>query len=179
MSYLDHFSTIKAFVFDVDGVLTNGQVVLLPDGQQMRQMHSKDGYALQMAIKKGYTVGIITGGKSIQVKERLAALGITDMYLGAMHKDEALEDFMYSHSLRSDEIMYMGDDIPDLCVLTKVGLPACPSDASQEVKTISKYVSLLTGGMGCARDIIEKVMRSHGNWYDQVENPDNFAEFTW
>lgn len=179
MSYLDYFPKIKAFIFDVDGVLTNGQVVLLPDGQQMRQMHSKDGYALQMAVKKGYIVGIITGGKSVQVKERLSALGITDIYLGALHKDEALEDIIHSHSLNNDEIMYMGDDIPDLCVLTQVGLSACPADASSEVRNVSKYISQINGGGGCVRDIIEKIMRSHGNWYDQVENPDNFAEFTW
>ncbi len=179
MSYLNHFPRIKAFIFDVDGVLTNGQVVLLPDGQQMRQMHSKDGYALQMAVKKGYIVGIITGGKSIQVRERLTALGITDIYLGALHKDEALDDIINDYSISKEEVMYMGDDIPDLCVLNQVGLAACPSDAAAEVKNVSQYVSSIQGGTGCVRDIIEKVMRSQGKWYNQLENPDNFAEFTW
>ena len=179
MSYLDLFSQLKAFIFDVDGVLTNGQVVLLPDGQQMRQMNSKDGYALQIAVKKGYIVASITGGKSIQVKERLAALGITDIHLGAMYKDEALEDIVHDHSIKKEEVMYMGDDIPDLCVLNQVGLSACPADAAWEVKSISKYISPVNGGAGCVRDIIEKVMRSQGNWYDQAGNPDNLAEFTW
>ncbi|GAB5539951.1 MAG: HAD-IIIA family hydrolase [Salibacteraceae bacterium] len=179
MSYLDKFHAVKAFVFDVDGVLTNGRVVLLPDGQQMRQMHSKDGYALQLAIKKGYQVGIITGGSSIQVKERLKALGITDIYLGASHKDEALEDMMMSHDLKADEICYMGDDIPDLCVLNQVGLPTCPNDAAPEVKSTCEYISDLGGGMGCVRDIVEKVMRTQNNWYDPLDNPHNLAEFTW
>lgn len=179
MSYLDRFKNIKALVFDVDGVLTNGQVTLLPDGQQMRQMHSKDGYALQLAVKKGYIVSIITGGKSIQVKERLSALGITDIYLGALHKDDALDDLKSAYSIDNEEIMYMGDDIPDLCVLNQVGLPTCPADASAEVKNVAQYISFRNGGDGCARDIIEKIMRSHNNWYDQLNNPENLAEFTW
>lgn len=179
MTYLDLFKPIKAFVFDVDGVLTNGHVVLLPDGQQMRYMHSKDGYALQLAVKKGYHVAIITGGRSIQVKERLNGLGITDCYLGSSHKDEAMEDFMFSYDLKPEEIMYMGDDIPDLPAMNMVGLPACPADGSSEVKQVCKFISNLNGGEGCVRDIIEQVMRVHGNWYNPESNLENFAEFTW
>lgn len=179
MTYLDQFGPIKAFVFDVDGVLTNGQVVLLPDGQQMRQMNSKDGYALQLAIKKGYFVGIITGGKSIQVKERLNSLGITDIYLGVSHKGDALEDFRHTYNLRFDQIMYMGDDIPDLSALTLVGLPCCPSNAAPELMSVCSYISSVPGGEGCARDIIEKVIRSHDNWYNPMGGMDNFTEFTW
>lgn len=179
MSYLDAFSKIKAFAFDVDGVLTNGQVVLLPDGQQMRHMHSKDGYALQMAVKKGYAMAIITGGNSIQVKERLMALGITDIYLNSTHKIEALDDFKFSYGLQYDEILYMGDDIPDISVLNLVGLPCCPADASIEVKSIAKYIAKAKGGEGCVREIIEKVMRSHGNWFDDRIHMENLAEFTW
>lgn len=179
MSNLDHFQSIKAFVFDVDGVLTNGQVILLPDGQQMRHMHSKDGYALQLAVKKGYHVGIITGGNSVQVKERLQGLGITDVYMRVSHKDEAMEDFKFSYDLQDDQVMYMGDDIPDLAAMSMVGLPACPADASPEVKKVSQFVSHMNGGAGCVREIIELIMRSHGNWYDARKNPGNFAEFTW
>mgnify|MGYP001026023784 FL=1 len=179
MSYLDLFGSIKAFVFDVDGVLTNGQVVLLPDGQQMRQMHSKDGYALQLAVKKGYHVCIITGGNSVQVKERLTALGITDIYLKSSHKDEAMSDFMFSHDLKSEEIMYMGDDIPDIAAMQMISLPTCPSDASPEIKAICQFVSKKNGGEGCVRDIIEQIMRSHEKWYNHEQNLDNLAEFTW
>lgn len=179
MTYLDFMPKIKAFVFDVDGVLTNGQVVLLPDGQQMRQMHSKDGYALQLAVKKGYHVSIITGGNSIQVKERLRGLGITDCYLGSSHKDEAMEDFIFSYGLKADEIMYMGDDIPDLAAMKMIGLPACPADASPEIKAVCKYISKIKGGEGCVREIIEQIMRLQGKWFDAENNLDNLAEFTW
>lgn len=179
MSYPESYAPIKAFVFDVDGVLTNGHVVLLPDGQQMRYMHSKDGYALQLAVKKGYHVAVITGGNSLQVKERLLALGITNMYMKASHKDTAMEDFKFSHGLEYHEIMYMGDDIPDLPALKLVGLPSCPSNASPEVKQVCRYVSKIPGGEGCVRDIIEKVMRLHGHWYNPGKDLDNFAEFTW
>lgn len=179
MTYLDLMKPIKAFVFDVDGVLTNGHVVLLPDGQQMRYMHSKDGYALQLAVKKGYHVAIITGGRSVQVKERLNGLGITDCYLGASHKDEAMEDFLYSYSLKGEEVMYMGDDIPDLSAMRMIGLAACPADASSEIKEYCSFISSVRGGEGCVRDIIEQIMRLHGNWYDPDKNLDNFAEFTW
>lgn len=179
MSFLDLFAPIKAFVFDVDGVLTNGQVVLLPDGQQMRQMNSKDGYAIQLAMRKGYQVGVITGGRSIQVKERLNALGVMDVYLGSSHKGEALEDFMHQYNLRGDQILYMGDDIPDLSALSMVELTCCPYDAAPELISTCVYVSNVRGGEGCVRDIIEKVMRSHGNWYDPANGFGNFAEFTW
>lgn len=179
MNYLDLMKPIKAFVFDVDGVLTNGHVVLLPDGQQMRYMHSKDGYALQLAVKKGYHVAIITGGRSVQVKERLNGLGITDCYLGASHKDEAMEDFQYSYGLKGEEVMYMGDDIPDLPAMRMVGLAACPVDASAEIKNYCSFVSNKKGGEGCVREIIEQILRLHGNWYDPDKNLDNFAEFTW
>lgn len=179
MSYLDSFEHIKAFVFDVDGVLTDGSVVLLPDGQQMRRMHSKDGYALQIAVKMGYRVAVITGGNSIQVKERLVALGIHDIYLKSSHKDESLQELMDIYDLSGDQIMYMGDDIPDLAALLMVGLPACPADGSNEVKEVAKYISKRNGGGGCVREIIELVMKTQGTWYDHDKNSDNLAEFTW
>lgn len=179
MSYLDLFAPIRAFVFDVDGVLTNGQVILLPDGQQMRHMHTKDGYAIQLAVKKGYHVAIISGGNSVQVKERLNALGVTDTYLGIRHKDEALDEFRHNHGLALNEIMYMGDDIPDLCALRLVGLPCCPADASTEVKELAKFISKLNGGEGCARDITERIMRSHGRWFDPAQHEGTINDFTW
>ncbi len=179
MNYLDKFGPIKAFAFDVDGVLTNGQVVLLPDGQQMRQMHSKDGYALQLAVKKGYHVAIITGGSSEAVKQRLNGLGITDVYLKSSHKDESMEDFLFSYGLKGEEVMYMGDDIPDLAAMQKVGLAACPADASYEVRQYCQFISKVEGGNGCVRDIIEQVMRHHGKWFDSEQNMDSISDFTW
>lgn len=179
MSYLDLFRDIKSFVFDVDGVLTNGHVVLLPDGNQMRHMHSKDGYAIQLAVKKGYQVAAITGGSNEQVRDRLKGLGVQNIYLKISHKDEALDDFRFSCGLEYNQIMFMGDDIPDLAAMRHVGLPACPADASPEVRAISKYVSKLKGGEGCVRDIIEKIMRSHQTWFDTAINMDNIADFTW
>mgnify|MGYP000704398365 CR=1 FL=1 len=178
MSYIEKLHKIKALVFDVDGVMTNGQVVLLPDGQQMRQMHSKDGYALQLAIKKGFIVAIITGGSNQAVKERMRGVGITDIYLGASHKDEAMQDLMDTYGLEASEVMYMGDDVPDLGALKLVDLRACPADASDEVKSYCNFVSKKQGGQGCVRDIIEQVMKSQKKWFTQ-ENLDNLAEFTW
>lgn len=179
MSYLDHFKSIKAFVFDVDGVLTDGKVTLLPDGGQMRTMHSKDGYALHMAIKQGFQVAIITGGNSEQVRSRMQQLGIYNLYMACSHKDEAMEDFLMIHNIDSEHVMYMGDDVPDIAALRMVGLPACPADAGYEVKSISKFISKRRGGDGCVRDIIEQVMKTQGKWYEHDKNSDNLAEFTW
>lgn len=179
MSYLDLFPSIRAFVFDVDGVLTNGHVILLPDGQQMRHMHSKDGYALQLAVKHGYIVAAITGGKNVQVKERLEGFGVQDVYLLSSQKDHDLTDLMKKHGLQPEEVMYMGDDIPDLAALHRVALPCCPKDAAPEVKAMSAFVSEKNGGEGCVRDIIEKVMRSHSKWYDASKLGKEMEEFTW
>jgi 3-deoxy-D-manno-octulosonate 8-phosphate phosphatase (KDO 8-P phosphatase) len=179
MSYLDLFNHIRAFVFDIDGVMTDGKVIILPNGEQMRHMHSKDGYALQLAVKKGYPVAVISGSNSIQVKERLQALGLTDVYLKSAHKDESMEDFMFSYDLKPEEIMYMGDDIPDIAALQMIGLPACPVDAAPEVKQLAKFISKKPGGEGCVREIIELVMKTQGKWFDPEKNSDNLAAFTW
>ncbi|GAB4377976.1 MAG: HAD-IIIA family hydrolase [Salibacteraceae bacterium] len=179
MSYLDLCSEVRAFVFDVDGVLTNGHVILLPDGQQMRHMHSRDGYAIQLAVKQGYHVAIITGGNSPQVKERLNALGVHDIYMRASHKNEALEEFMLTYQLSGNQIAYMGDDIPDLSALKMVSLSSCPADAAEEVKEVCNYISRKKGGEGCVRDIIETVMRAQGKWFRADRHQDQLAEFTW
>jgi len=113
------------------------------------------------------------------VKERLRGLGVTDCYLGSSHKDEAMEDFIFSYGLKADEIMYMGDDIPDLAAMKMIGLPACPADASPEIKAVCKYISKTKGGEGCVREIIEQIMRLQGKWFDAENNLDNLAEFTW
>lgn len=178
MNYLARLNQIKAFVFDVDGVLTDGTVTLLPDGQQMRRMHSRDGYAIQLAVKKGYTVAIITGGRSQPVAQRMRDLGVTDLYLGITNKGEALTDFMFSHSLEPENVLYMGDDVPDLPALRMAGLACCPANAAPEAKAESLYVAHTVGGAGCAREVIEMAMRAQGQWYSAAKNHD-VMEFTW
>lgn len=159
---------VKGFVFDVDGVLTDGSLTLMPDGEQVRTMNIRDGYALQLAVKKGYKVGVITGGRSESVRKRLNGLGITDVYLNAQEKTSAFEEFLHLHSLEAGSILYMGDDLPDLAVMKKTGIPACPGDAAPEIRAISIYVSAKNGGSGCVRDVIEQVLRLHGKW--EAEN---------
>jgi 3-deoxy-D-manno-octulosonate 8-phosphate phosphatase (KDO 8-P phosphatase) len=157
---------VKAFIFDVDGVLTDGSVTLMPDGEQVRVMNIKDGYALQLAIKKGYKIAIISGGRSEMVRKRLNGLGISDVYLGIESKMDTYKEFTEIHELTADEILYMGDDIPDYEVMKRVGIPTCPNDSAQEIKDISIYISHQKGGKGAVRDVIEQVMKVQGKWMD-------------
>lgn len=161
---LEHFKRIKAFVFDVDGVLATDLLLVLQDGELARQMNSKDGYALQLAVKKGYKVAIISGGTSLAVKERLVRLGVTDVFLSIKNKREVLEEYVKTNNLSYDEIIFMGDDIPDHECMTMVGLPCCPAAAVDEIKTISKYISPIKGGYGCGRDVIEKTLKLNNHW---------------
>jgi 3-deoxy-D-manno-octulosonate 8-phosphate phosphatase (KDO 8-P phosphatase) len=165
---MENFKTkltrIKTFIFDIDGVLTDGAITIMPDGEQLRTMDIKDGYALQLAIKKGYKIGIISGGKSESVRKRLNGLGIFDVYLGSDNKIETYNEFILTYEISSDEILYMGDDVPDYEVMKRVAVAACPNDAAQEIKEISIYVSDKKGGKGCVRDVIEQVMRVQGKW---------------
>lgn len=161
---LQIFNHIKAFVFDVDGVLTNGTLIILPNGVMARTMNVKDGYALQLAVKKGFKVAIISGGKSTEVIERLNLLGVTDVYMNVHNKVEALENFVDKYQLDKTDILFMGDDIPDIAVMQEIGLPCCPADAVDEVKEISKYISPNSGGQGCVRDVIEKTMKLNNLW---------------
>ena len=162
---LQYFTPIKAFVFDVDGVLTNGNLIILPGGVMARTMNVKDGYALQLAIKKGYNVGIISGGNSTEVIERFALLGIKDVYMNISNKVAALDTFIKKYQLHKNEVLFMGDDMPDIDVMQLVGLPCCPADAVSEVQEISTYISPINGGNGCARDVIEKVLKLNNNWH--------------
>lgn len=166
MNQLEHFRNISTFIFDVDGVLTNSQVLVLEDGKLLRSMNVKDGYAIKKAIQHGYNFCVITGGKSEGVKIRLQNLGIKDIYLGQSDKMEAFEEYLYAYDLDPKNVIYMGDDLPDLPVMKKVAIAACPADAAPEVMESANYVSGIKGGQGCARDIIEKVMRVQGNWKD-------------
>lgn len=164
MNILHLFKPIKTFVFDVDGVLATDILVILQGGDMARNMNSKDGYALQLAVKKGYRVVIISGGTSDAVMHRLQRLGVQDVFLGVHNKKEKLLEYVQQHQLEWNEIMYMGDDIPDYVVMQLVGLPCCPADAVPEIKQISRYISGLDGGKGCGRDVIEKVLKLNGHW---------------
>jgi 3-deoxy-D-manno-octulosonate 8-phosphate phosphatase (KDO 8-P phosphatase) len=155
---------IKAFVFDVDGVLSPESIPLHPSGEPMRVINTKDGYAMQLAVKKGYVLGIITGGDSNAVRIRFESLGFQHIYTKAKNKINEFKDFMQKTGLNPEEICYVGDDIPDYEVMEMVGLPACPIDAVPEIKEISRYISPKTGGMGVGRDIIEQVLKIKGDW---------------
>ena len=155
---------IKALLFDVDGVLSSEQVPLHPNGEPMRMVNIKDGFALQLAVKRGLIVGIITGGKTNAVKLRFESLGLKHIYMASSHKIHDFHDFLSKTNLEMDEIMFMGDDIPDYPVMKLVGLPCCPVDAAPEIKAISKYISQRRGGAGCGRDVIEQVLKAQGKW---------------
>lgn len=155
---------ITTFIFDVDGVLTDGKVLITDDGSFLRAVDTKDGYAMKCALIQGYRIAIISGGTNEAVRERFNALGIEDIYLGAHHKMEAFEDFITKHQLNPEEILYVGDDVPDLPVMEKVGVGCCPKDAVPDITSRADYVSHKNGGCGCAREIIEQVMRVQGNW---------------
>lgn len=156
---------IRCFIFDVDGVLTNGSIVAMP-GELYRIMNIRDGFALKEAVNSGYKIIIISGGKSDSVRSRLVNLGIKDVYLGIENKSEKMDDLILEYDLKLEEVLYMGDDLPDYTVMKRAGVPCCPADAVPEIKEISLYVSPIKGGEGCVRDIIEQVMRLHGKWPD-------------
>lgn len=168
MNVLELFKPITTFVFDVDGVLTDGSVLVMPNAVLVRRMNIKDGYALQLAIKKSYRVLIISGGESDEVRERLNRLGVFDVFMKVSDKAAVLHQYMIQHQIQHEHILYMGDDIPDLDVLKIAGLPCCPSDAVQEAKAVAKYISPLLGGKGCVRDVIEKTMKLNNDWNEDV-----------
>ncbi|MEL0650889.1 MULTISPECIES: KdsC family phosphatase [unclassified Algibacter] len=163
-SYKEYLEHITTFVFDVDGVLTDGTVSVLTNGEMLRTMNVKDGYAIRSAVDKGYNLCIISGGKNDGVRIRLEGLGIKDIYLGAKNKIEQLDDYLTANDIKSENVLYMGDDIPDYPVMKGIGLPCCPQDAVPEIKSISKYISHKKGGKGAVRDVIEQVLKVQGKW---------------
>ena len=165
-SYKQYLKDITTFVFDVDGVFTDGTVLVTTEGELLRKMSVKDGYALKTAITKGYNVCIITGGTNAGVKERLKGLGVTTFYMGAHHKEDPLDEYMDVYDIAPENILYMGDDLPDIPPMRRVALPTCPQNAAQEVKAVSKYISHKNGGEGCVRDVIEQVLKVRGDWFD-------------
>lgn len=165
MSTISHdLKTIKAVVFDIDGVLSSNIIPLHISGEPMRTANLKDGYAIVQAVKKGLIIGIISGGRSEAVRKRFEGLGVKYIYLGASDKKIDFEDFMQKTGVKPEEIAYMGDDIPDYEIMTRVALPACPADAAAEIKSISKYISHKNGGDGCGRDLIEQILKAQGLW---------------
>lgn len=165
-SYKEYLKDISTFVFDVDGVFTDGSLLITTDGEMLRKMSVKDGYALKTALQKGYNICIITGGTNEGVRNRLKGLGVTDIYMGAHHKNEPLTEYLTKNTISSENVLYMGDDLPDIPPMKMVGLPTCPQDAVPEVKEVSKYISHKNGGDACVRDVIEQVLKVRGDWYD-------------
>lgn len=166
ISYKEKLAKITTFIFDVDGVLTTGEVILT-DGKVIRTMHSKDGYALQYAIKMGFRILIITGGNSVDVKERLLGLGVNEVFLSSHTKTVTYEKCKEKYCFTDEQVLYMGDDIPDYHVMQQVGVATCPQDAAIEIKNISDYQSPIFGGKGCVRDVIEQTMRVQDKWFTQ------------
>lgn len=168
-NFKEHLHKVKAFAFDVDGVLSTEAIPLSPDGEPMRVINTKDGYALKQAVVCGFPVAIITGGNTQAVRTRFESLGIQDIYMGSCYKLDKLQHFMEKYRLKPEEILFMGDDIPDYETLKYVGVPTCPSDAVSEIKEICCYVSNCKGGEGCGRDVIEQVLKLNGKWMHNVE----------
>ena len=162
---LTEFKLIKGFVLDVDGVLTDGTVQVNEGGEQLRTFNIKDGYAMQLAIKKGYPIFIITGGASQGVERRLQGLGIKEIHSKVVDKLSTMKAVAQAYDLDLNQLMYIGDDIPDFSCMKAVGLAVCPADAVEDIKKISHYVSGFNGGKGVVRELIEKVLKVQGNWY--------------
>lgn len=164
MNILSSFKTIKAFIFDMDGVLTDGTLLIMPDGEWVRRMHIRDGYALQLAVRSGYRVAIMSGSESRPVKDRLNRLGVEDVFMNVGNKVSCLQAYLTAQGLAAEDVLYMGDDMPDLRVMRMAGLGCCPSDAAIELREHANYISPAKGGEGCVRDVIEKVLRLNGHW---------------
>jgi len=165
-NFKEELGNVKAFVFDIDGVLSLQTISLNSFGVPNRTVNLRDGYALQLAVKKGYYIGIISGSSSKDYQRRLKLLGIREIYLKSRLKLDYYNTFKKKHGLNDSEILFMGDDIPDLEVMKHAGVPVCPSDADSEIKEVALYISDKKGGEGCVRDVIEQVLRLHNNWMD-------------
>ena len=155
---------IKAIIFDVDGVLSAETITLHPNGEPMRTVNIKDGYAIQLAMKLGLRIVILTGGTTESVRMRYERLGVEDIYMGCAVKLKTYDEFLSRYGLTDEEVMYMGDDVPDYEIMQRVGCPVCPADACPEIKAVSLYISDKQGGYGCGRDVIEQVLRAQGKW---------------
>ncbi len=164
MNNLENFRQIKAFVFDLDGVLSNQHLFIFENGKIIRQLHEKDLFALRLAVQQGYEVAIITGASLDGLIETFKAIGITNLYEKSADKKSDYDDFIYTYDLDHEQVLYMGDDLPDYQVMRIVGMPVCPKNAAAEIKEIALYISPFSGGEGCVRDVIEKVLRLKKHW---------------
>jgi 3-deoxy-D-manno-octulosonate 8-phosphate phosphatase (KDO 8-P phosphatase) len=164
MNFKERLQKVKCFVFDIDGVLTDGQLHILQDGTMLRNMNIKDGYALRQAFLKNYPIFVISGSNAEGVKQRLKNLGIEEVYLNCKDKLDQLSVLLVKHHLTYEDVLYMGDDIPDLEVMKKCGVATCPNDAVHQIKAISIYISDYCGGKGAVRDVIEQTLRLHGHF---------------
>jgi 3-deoxy-D-manno-octulosonate 8-phosphate phosphatase (KDO 8-P phosphatase) len=170
---LGYFNRITTFIFDVDGVLTDGKLLVTENGEFLRTFHSRDGYALRRAIEEGFNVCIITGGKGGSIENRLTKLGVKHFYTSADDKVTPLQNFLKTYDIDPADVLFMGDDLNDLKVMQKIGLPCCPANACPEIMAISHYISPINGGEGCVRDVIEKVMKlkeegKKGHWLNNI-----------
>jgi 3-deoxy-D-manno-octulosonate 8-phosphate phosphatase (KDO 8-P phosphatase) len=167
INFKEDLARVKAFLFDVDGVFSSTKVMLHPSGEIMRTMNIKDGFAVFYTLRKGFPIGIISGGNTESVRLRFTRLGVSDIYMESKNKLVDFNDFIRKYNLSPENILYMGDDLPDYEVMKIVGFPTCPSDAVEEIKSISSYISDKAGGDGCVRDVIEQVLRLQGKWMDE------------
>ncbi|MCI7408388.1 MAG: HAD hydrolase family protein [Candidatus Onthomorpha sp.] len=167
MNYKAKLHEIKAFVFDYDGVISDGNIWSANDTIIVRSGNVKDGYAMQYALRKGYLIAILSGGSGDSIRSRMKMLGVEDVYLGSHRKKEIFEDFLKDKQLLPEQVLYVGDDIPDYDVMRLAGVSACPADASEEIKAVADYISHKNGGCGCVRDVIEQVLRLQGQWFHE------------
>jgi 3-deoxy-D-manno-octulosonate 8-phosphate phosphatase (KDO 8-P phosphatase) len=165
-NYKEQLRHITTFIFDYDGVLSDGTVLMLESGDQVRSGYVKDGYAIHLAIKKGFLVAVISGGFSESMANRCQMLGIKDAFFNVRDKLAAFHEFISQNKLSANQVLFMGDDIPDYLVMKEAGVPVCPADAAEEIKAISVCISHFPGGKGCVRDIIEQVLKIQGKWMD-------------
>ncbi len=163
-SYKEYLQHITTFIFDVDGVLTDGTVTITTKGEMLRRMNIKDGYAIKTAVDQGYNMCVISGGSNEGVRIRLQGLGVTNIYLGAHNKMDQMNEFLHNYNIKLENVLYMGDDIPDYPTMKLAGLPCCPQDAAPEIKEICSYISHKNGGKGAVRDVIEQVLKVQGKW---------------
>ena len=164
LNFKQRLNRIRCILFDIVGVVTDGKIIVMESGEVLRNMNSKDGYALHLAVQKGYRMGVISGGNNVGIKQLLARTGITDVFINAHDKLQVYEDYIKQHGIVEEEVLFVGDDLPDHGIMSRVGLAVCPNDAAVEIKAVSHYVSPKRGGEGCMRDILEQVMRVQGNW---------------
>ncbi|HNW99315.1 MAG TPA: HAD hydrolase family protein [Bacteroidales bacterium] len=168
-NYKEKLKYITTFIFDYDGVMTDGKVYLLNDGDAVRTGYVRDGYAMQYALKMGFRVVIISGGRAEGVNKRFKVLMVKDVFMGVGNKLEIYHNYIKENKLSKNEILFMGDDIPDYLLMKEAGLSACPADASEEIKSVAEFISAFKGGEGCVRDVIEQTLKVQGKWFDESE----------